>query len=531
MYLLAQWISPSLIKALCWMLLHSLWQGLLAAVLAGIIVVATRRAGARLRYRLLTLLFLACICCFAGSFYRGFTQAVAADATAAGAAPAGSMVNDALLYGKAFTDYFNRHASLVVLVWALVFIARLVKLLADLYALHRLRYYKTSAPGDEWLQRLSALSKGMGIRRPVALLQSALVQVPVTLGFFKPLILVPIGLLNQLPPEQVETILLHELAHIRRSDYLVNLLQSAVETVFFFNPGIRWLSSIIREEREACCDDMVLLRIPEKKTYVEALVGFQEQLAAQPAAVALTGNRQHLLHRIKRIIYQDNTTLSFMEKLLLGAGLLMTGLAMVAFTHTATLPVRQTVPVSGSLAIATRIPAAYDTVPARSNTDTAAVRVEIKVREEAKVREEEKAREQMNRALEAKQAAEADYKKALEAKRQAEEAVKQAPDQQQVQKIRQAQQLLQEKMRAEQLHQRRAAGTDKLDAEQRQLLQEKMLAEQAQANTITAKLRLEQSKQMAADAKRMETEARLLKEQSQRLTEEAKKLAEQAQKQ
>src|SRR6202008_3371205 len=113
-------------------------------------------------------------------------------------------------------------------------------------------------------------------------------------------ILVPLGLLAALPPSQVETILLHELAHIRRKDYLVNLLQRFSEAVFFFNPALIWISSLIRQEREACCDDIVVSTATHHGNYLKALVSFQEYCLTPPKYAMAIGSKQHyLLNRVK----------------------------------------------------------------------------------------------------------------------------------------------------------------------------------------------------------------------------------------
>ena len=100
---------------------------------------------------------------------------------------------------------------------------------------------------------------------------------PVVIGHLKPVILIPLGCLAGLPADQVEAILLHELAHIRRSDYFVNFLQNITESIFFFNPGLLWISSLIKEERENCCDDIALEQTKNKRGLVQALISFKEQ--------------------------------------------------------------------------------------------------------------------------------------------------------------------------------------------------------------------------------------------------------------
>src|ERR1017187_9214042 len=114
------------------------------------------------------------------------------------------------------------------------------------------------AAGALWQGRGERLAARMRVSRPVTLLESCLAEVPVVMGYLRPVILMPVGLMTGLPAEQIEAILLHELAHIRRHDYLVNLLQIVVEGLVFYHPAVWWISSVMRAERENCCDDLVV---------------------------------------------------------------------------------------------------------------------------------------------------------------------------------------------------------------------------------------------------------------------------------
>src|SRR5262249_45478906 len=154
--------------------------------------------------------------------------------------------------------------------------------------------------------------------KKIILLESEIIKVPMMTGWLKPMILFPFSLLSQLPQEQVEAILLHELAHIKRKDYFVNLLQNFAETIFFFNPAVLWISSLIRDERENCCDDIAIQSTNDKEKFIHALVAFQEyNLSKSRFGIAFPGQKNHLLNRIKRIIYNSNKTLNNMEKVLL----------------------------------------------------------------------------------------------------------------------------------------------------------------------------------------------------------------------
>ena len=126
-------------------------------------------------------------------------------------------------------------------------------------------------------------------------------NVPVVIGYLRPVILVPVGMLAGMPASQIETILLHELAHIRRRDYLVNLMQTMVESFLFYHPAIWWISGVIRAERENCCDDLVVAASGDAHEYAAALTALeQNRWAAQEAALAATGG--NLVKRVRRML-------------------------------------------------------------------------------------------------------------------------------------------------------------------------------------------------------------------------------------
>jgi beta-lactamase regulating signal transducer with metallopeptidase domain len=141
---------------------------------------------------------------------------------------------------------------------------------------------------------------------------------------------VPIGLINSLEQREVEAILLHELAHIRRNDHLVNLLQSLLETLLFFNPAVLWLSHLIRAERENCCDDMVLHHTQNKIGYIKALVRFEEhRITTLQPALAFTGQNGGMVQRLERMVNNRNSTLNKLEVTGLALLLVITSLFVV----------------------------------------------------------------------------------------------------------------------------------------------------------------------------------------------------------
>ena len=147
---------------------------------------------------------------------------------------------------------------------------------------------------------LARLCARLGIRRSIRFMESALLNVPCVIGVFRPVILLPLGLLNELSPDQIEAILIHELAHIRRHDYLVNLLQVVLESLLFYHPATWWISAQIRRERENCCDDIAAGRFTPRQ-YASALLALEQRRWPMPGAlVAADGGS--LLMRVQRLL-------------------------------------------------------------------------------------------------------------------------------------------------------------------------------------------------------------------------------------
>src|SRR5205814_960303 len=145
------------------------------------------------------------------------------------------------------------------------------------------------------------LSRRLHITRAITLLESSLVDVPTVIGWLKPVVLLPASALAAMSPQQLEAILAHELAHIRRHDYLVNLLQTLVETLLFYHPAVWWLSRRIRAEREHCCDDLAVSLCGDPIAYASALADL-ESLRSSDHRFAMAATGGSLLHRVRRLI-------------------------------------------------------------------------------------------------------------------------------------------------------------------------------------------------------------------------------------
>lgn len=325
------YFSDQTIKAICWTLVHSLWIGLVVAALAGLVIGITKKSTAKLRYNLLCALLLLFVVACGFVFLWEISDVPTAASVVNIAAVDKNVVMPTqqitIAHGMSFAgaiSLFNRLSGWIFTFWLLFFLFKTIRLSRELLYVQKVKHTGIRGIAEEWQHSVDALGQKLGIRKAVTLLESEFVNVPVTIGYLKPVILLPAGMLLQLPPGQIDTIILHELAHILRRDYLVNILQSMLETVFFFNPAIWWLSALIREERENCCDDMVLEQVQQKRNYLEALMAFQNyESQAGKFAMGLSLRKHSLMNRLRRMVNKENQKLNSGEKIVLLTGIIL----------------------------------------------------------------------------------------------------------------------------------------------------------------------------------------------------------------
>ncbi|HTS66072.1 MAG TPA: M56 family metallopeptidase [Candidatus Acidoferrales bacterium] len=191
--------------------------------------------------------------------------------------------------------------SWVVMVWLAGAAVFWVRLAGGCVVSARMRSMLVRRAPPEWQERFKKLGARIGISRSVRLLVSALVQVPAVVGWLRPVVLVPVGALGGLPAEHLEALLLHELAHIRRNDYLINILQSLAESLLFYHPAVWWVSGHIRAERELCCDDLAVSIGGDALTYARALAQLESYRPAH-LSTAMAANRGSLPNRVARLL-------------------------------------------------------------------------------------------------------------------------------------------------------------------------------------------------------------------------------------
>jgi len=222
---------------------------------------------------------------------------------------------------------------LIILIWFMVFLFKSVRMISCIAYNQRIKNYQVYQPSKHWVDKVNSYAKKMNINKAVKILQSGYIKVPVVVGHLKPIILIPAGLLAGLPAEQVEAILLHEIAHIKRNDYFVNFLQNIAEAVFFFNPGLLWVSSVLREERENCCDDVAVAHTNNRVEFVQALISFKEhELYGAAYSTAFPGKKNYLMRRVVRLLNNKNKTFGTGEKIFFGLSVLILSVLVTTVT-------------------------------------------------------------------------------------------------------------------------------------------------------------------------------------------------------
>jgi beta-lactamase regulating signal transducer with metallopeptidase domain len=194
--------------------------------------------------------------------------------------------------------------------WLVGVFALTLRSLGGWWFLHRLRNSSISKVPAAVNASLQRICTALGLHRVVDLRLSGNIDSPMTMGAFRAIVLLPVSAMTSLGPEELEVVLAHELAHVRRADFFWNILQTIAETLFFFHPAVWWISSRIRHERELCCDDLALTVCPNPVTYANALFHLEEQRSRHlRLAMALDGHapRHTLLMRISRILGEPMT--------------------------------------------------------------------------------------------------------------------------------------------------------------------------------------------------------------------------------
>lgn len=318
------YFSTELIYALGWTVVHSLWQGILIALIMAGALIGLQSKSSKLRYEIaglsLFMVLISALVTFIILYHNASPEIMDHSILISGtttnlAAMEGTSTWSDLYYNS--MAYFNQYLPLIVLVWMLGASLFMLRLMGGLAYIQKLKHQHNKTISPIWQQKMKQLAQKMPLKKSVKVVESALVQVPMVIGYFKPMILIPIAAVNRLSEAEIEAVLAHELAHVVRNDYVLNFCFSFIEILFYYHPAVWWISSSIDAERENCCDDMAIKVCGNSMIYAKTLLSLQELKTTVPqfALPFSTKNKGALINRIKRILNQPQNKGGIAEKL------------------------------------------------------------------------------------------------------------------------------------------------------------------------------------------------------------------------
>lgn len=329
-------MTNPVITALGWTLFHSLWQGALAAVVAAGADRLMRKKQANLRYLAYFSILLVWLAAAVLTFGYHLGQINPKETTGAWLVSTSQVAPETNLKSmvEPYLVYF-------VVLWGCGLALGSFRLLKGFYGVRTL-VRSGSRASSEWTENLEHLARLMGIKGKFELRLVANLDSPAVVGAFRAVVLLPAAVLTQLSTSQIEALLVHELAHFARRDYLANIVQMVLEALFFYHPAVWWISGKVREERELACDEQVIALLKDRTTYVTALAQLEEIRGAKPRlAVAAKGGS--LLNRIQRILGENHYRP--LPSARLAAGLLATASVAVLSTLSQVAPAQQVAPL------------------------------------------------------------------------------------------------------------------------------------------------------------------------------------------
>ncbi len=326
---LFNYINPAY-YAIAWTVIHAIWQVALVVLLTAGSQAAIKNMTSTMRYAIwvssLALILGGSVATFMYYYNLDPSLLLLDDASQISVAAASetdlkttltvSGAQDPFTMG-AVVSYVNEHILFIVMLWLVGMVIALIRLLGNIGYVEYLKS-KFNFPVDPyWEELLQSLKTKMGIGKNVQLLESALVMSPMVIGHLKPVIFFPMGAINRLSAQEVEAILAHELAHIMRNDYIINLLVSCIESLYYFHPAMWWLTAQIRAEREHCCDDLAIRATGQPIQYAQSLVAVQEMTMMAPRlAMQFAGKekKSRFFLRVNRLIRPNSVSMSIREK-------------------------------------------------------------------------------------------------------------------------------------------------------------------------------------------------------------------------
>src|SRR6266849_6046438 len=305
----ASWISPEILRTLGWTLLHFLWQGAGLAALFAVACAVCRSASGRyaLAVGALALMMVSPVVTFSW-LHSQTNPAVRTGAGRAATWAVTSTQNATALPGSHAPVAESRAEQTtwmlwLVEAWFLGVLLLSLRTAGGLFLIERMRRKEIKPVGGELYARCLALQRRMDLDRVIQYCECRRLDAAAAQGWFRPVVLLPVRALTGLSEAQIEAVIAHELAHIRRLDCFVNLFQIATETLLFYHPAVWWVSQRIRAEREHCCDDEAIAICGDAVNYARALTMMEEWRTAP--ALMMAANRSPLGERVMRLLGWD----------------------------------------------------------------------------------------------------------------------------------------------------------------------------------------------------------------------------------
>ena len=299
------WISPSTLHSLGWALLHFLWQGTALAAIAAAGMALVRRPSVRYAIGLgvLALMLLSPVATY--FFYAQQHSSVAAPTMSTPLAAAARPIARGSSAASGATPWTRAVRSLDAFPWLveawLIGVALFsLRSAGGFVLLERERRRKSGVVTHQILDVCHALQQQLGINRAIEYCETAFLEAPAVIGWFRPIVLLPVSVLTGLSDEQLRMVIAHELAHIQRLDAFVNVFQVCAETLLFYHPAVWWLNKRIRAERELCCDEIAVTVCGDAVEYARALTMMEEWRSAP--ALAMAANRGPIAERILHLL-------------------------------------------------------------------------------------------------------------------------------------------------------------------------------------------------------------------------------------
>ncbi|MBI1773689.1 MAG: M56 family metallopeptidase [Burkholderiales bacterium] len=319
------------VNALGWALLHFVWQGLLTALLLAVVLNFIGSAQARARYATAYIALIACICLPVREFFMRMSEKYTSnDGSALSEIPIQLGLDSSPVWID-FSVWLEMHLSDVVMVWMICVAVLVMRMCIGLLWIAVYTHPKRSKPNLFWQTRINQMSQQFHIRSRVIFRVVDDLSGPVTVGVVRPMILLPGAMLTGMPVDLLEMLVAHEMGHIKRHDYLLNLIQTAIETLLFYHPAVWWISKQIRIEREEIADEIAARVTGEPRRLALALselANFQFT-TPQLAQAAHGGN---LMSRIKRLVKSEVRTVNWKATFLI-LGLVSSSLTLFAHAN------------------------------------------------------------------------------------------------------------------------------------------------------------------------------------------------------